>query len=80
MSSALPVVATPTGIATQILNPLALATSEKHIIRAMRMYDDVELANEHGKRNREVIEQGWRWSQRAAQYLEFFDKCLEGKQ
>ena len=77
MSSGLPVVATPTGVAPRLLDPLSLATSETHIIRAMRMYDDVELAIAHGQRNREVIKSGWRWSQRAAPYLEFFEKCLE---
>jgi len=76
MSSGLPVVATPTGIAPRLLDPRCLATSTKHIVRAMREFDDVDYAKSVGASNRKTIMDGWQWKFKRSPYLEFFEKCM----
>lgn len=78
MSCGLPVVATPTGVSFRLVEPKWLCVDPKHMIRRMRIIneDDAE-AKRVSERNRKVILEGWRWTQRREQYNEFFERCME---
>lgn len=76
MGCGLPVVATPTGIAPRLLDPKCLATSTKHLVRAMREFDDIEYATSIGHLNRAKIVDGWQWKFRRDPYLSFFENCM----
>ena len=77
MSSGLPVIATPTGIAPRLLDPKCLATSTNHIVNTMNEFDDVEYARTVGGFNREKVVRDWQWKFKRDPYVEFFDKCLD---
>jgi len=78
MSSALPVVATPSGIARKILSADLLCTGVTHFLQTMKAIQrDHEQATILGEINRQIILEGHRWSHRADQYNEFFKECIE---
>jgi len=77
MSCGLPIVATPTGISFRLVEPKWLCIEPKHIIRRMRILNDNDgEAKRAGERNRKVIIENWRWSQRREPYNEFFEGCM----
>ena len=77
MSCGLPIVATPTGISFRLVEPKWLCVDPKHMIRRMRMInEDEDEAKRVSERNRRVILEDWRWTQRREPYTAFFEECV----
>lgn len=76
MSCALPVVATPAGVAPFLLEPRWLCSVPPQMRQRIAELGNRELAIDVGARNRKVIEKGWDWTARRESYVSFFEGCL----
>jgi len=78
MSCGIPVLATPTGVAFRIVDPMWLMMDPRHFIRAIKLLnDDDELAIATGRQNRETILDGWTIQDRREPWLSFFEECVK---